>query len=516
MIRRIFVTVRDAQWREVPPSEWTQTVGETPDGLSLRLSARHRSDEVDLAWEGELSVNPGDHEIAFTMRGVALREFAACRVGVAVLHPTEEWRGGTIETTGGAGNDSFAVGDQVMPQAIVAGLPSGITRPFSTLRFRSPTGDLTTFRFDGALFEIEDQRNWAESSLKSYCPPLGEGFPRTLEKGQTLEQTVVCELPANPARPTSTPAPADLGRVPRVGFIQAADVAPLDLDAAHLQVAVPIGEVERALAEAPRGRLDVLLVVDDADPPESALDLLRADDRVSRVLVSGAGAGPLAPAATVDRIAAHLAPTPVLSALDGYVADVNRGEPTRVGGGGVALALAPTVHCGDPLTVVENIPALGDVVRHARSLLSTGEITVSPLTLSLGFEPEPEAYDVALPWAVASLSRLAEARVQAVTFGRDIADLATGTQAAAWASTLDLLARAAGSPCQAVPGLPWSSIAWHDDDGDGQALVANLTGDDLDLGVPVRVLWPPGPHSDTSIPPFGLGHLPRPLRGTDV
>src|SRR5687768_17418962 len=56
VIRRIFVTVRDANWSEIPPSSWT--VDETEEGL--RVTARHTSDDVDLSWSGRLALAAGD------------------------------------------------------------------------------------------------------------------------------------------------------------------------------------------------------------------------------------------------------------------------------------------------------------------------------------------------------------------------------------------------------------------------------------------------------------------------
>ena len=46
ILRRIFVTVRDRHWKEIPPSYWES---ELDDGRrSATLTARHSSDSVDF------------------------------------------------------------------------------------------------------------------------------------------------------------------------------------------------------------------------------------------------------------------------------------------------------------------------------------------------------------------------------------------------------------------------------------------------------------------------------------
>src|SRR5262249_7334532 len=63
VLRRIFVTVRDKNWREIAPVEWDCAVD--GDGRGLRISARHRNDLVDFEWQGTLECSPDMRSIHF-------------------------------------------------------------------------------------------------------------------------------------------------------------------------------------------------------------------------------------------------------------------------------------------------------------------------------------------------------------------------------------------------------------------------------------------------------------------
>src|SRR5436189_43618 len=49
-------------------------------------------------------------------------------------------------------------------------------------------------RFDGEVFETEDQRNWTDASFKTYGTPLAQPFPVWIERGTQIEQSVSVKL----------------------------------------------------------------------------------------------------------------------------------------------------------------------------------------------------------------------------------------------------------------------------------------------------------------------------------
>ena len=49
-------------------------------------------------------------------------------------------------------------------------------------------------RFEGDVFEMEDQRNWTDASYKTYCTPLDISYPVEVEKGTKISQKVAIRL----------------------------------------------------------------------------------------------------------------------------------------------------------------------------------------------------------------------------------------------------------------------------------------------------------------------------------
>src|SRR6185369_14473708 len=77
ILRRIFVTVRDRQWREVSPTRFEHAIDEACG--SVTFNARHVSPEVDFEWRGVLKVGEGARQLSFAFEGKALRDMEVCR-----------------------------------------------------------------------------------------------------------------------------------------------------------------------------------------------------------------------------------------------------------------------------------------------------------------------------------------------------------------------------------------------------------------------------------------------------
>ena len=217
VVRRIFITVRDTSWREVPPTAWSSEVDEGEGSWRLRLAASYANarGETQFAWRGLFTVDRDRAAASFQVVGTAIQPMHVNRVGLVVLHPTTVV-GGRISTGGRGRRASFVPTERLMPQHVVDGLPTGITDPFDRLIVQLQDRTVTDFRFEGSLFEIEDQRNFGDDSFKSYCPPLASGFPHAIAAGTRLAQSVSIEAAGATATAPSTPARTTRGRLPRL------------------------------------------------------------------------------------------------------------------------------------------------------------------------------------------------------------------------------------------------------------------------------------------------------------
>jgi hypothetical protein len=211
-LRRIFVTVRDSQWAEIPPVQYESSIDESTGTALLR--ARHISARVAFEWEGTLSVSRDSRELRFAMKGKALREMDLCRLGLVILHPVETMVGSQIVTTNADAEQSLTVSDQIAPQPVVNGIPMAMTEPFSQLHIQRADFGALTLSFQGDFFELEDQRNWGDASFKTYCTPLRLGYPRRIEAGSVIEQTVEVRYEPATTRSNTARAKQQLGILP--------------------------------------------------------------------------------------------------------------------------------------------------------------------------------------------------------------------------------------------------------------------------------------------------------------
>jgi D-apionolactonase len=182
IVRRVFVTVRDREWREISPTYWNCTVNEPLQ--TTVVEARHVSELVDFTWAGTLEVSTDSRSVRFAFEGEVQRTMEMCRLGLIVLHAVETMVGARITALGPQGRETLVVAPTIAPQPMVEGMPAAMLQPFSSLTIERVDIGSIELHFSGDLFEIEDQRNWGDASFKTYCTPL-KGFPREIPKGLT-------------------------------------------------------------------------------------------------------------------------------------------------------------------------------------------------------------------------------------------------------------------------------------------------------------------------------------------
>jgi hypothetical protein len=188
VLRRIFVTVRDKNWQEVPPTQWESEIDEAQ--RTATLTARHISDSVAFEWKGVLRISDDLRSLRFQITGQVLRDMEVCRLGLVVLHPVESMVGSQLAAIGPQTDQRLAVSGILAPQPIANAVPQAMTEPFAKLLVERADFGRLELQFEGDLFELEDQRNWGDASFKTYCTPLRLGFPRALKAGTSIVHSV--------------------------------------------------------------------------------------------------------------------------------------------------------------------------------------------------------------------------------------------------------------------------------------------------------------------------------------
>jgi D-apionolactonase len=462
ILRGIYAAVRDANWDTVPPRVSALRLEQSEDTFLLTFDVECRQGEIDFFWRGAVA---GDAQgtVSFRMDGTARSTFRRNRVGFCVLHPILECAGQpcTVEKADGA------VEHGRFPEYISPHQPFLDIRAIS---HEAAPGLLAEVRFEGDVFQMEDQRNWTDASFKTYCTPLSRPFPVEVPEGTQITQAVTLTLRGPvPAGFTGEHAGSPeilldytdtVHPLPRIGLQMAAPGRFLSreertrlraLSLSHLRVDLRLSEAgwrERLVqatlqAEALGVALEAALFLTDA--AECELQALIRELTPVRATVlhwlifhmaekcAGSGWVRLAREALLQ----YDPGTRIGAGTNAYFAEFNRWPPASGPGGPdfVCYSINSQVHAFDNRTLVETLEAQSATVVCARELAGGLPVAVTPVTLKPRFNPnatgpEPETAAGDLPsqvdprqmslfgagWTLGSLQSLCRVAPQSLTF----------------------------------------------------------------------------------------------------
>jgi D-apionolactonase len=423
LVERVHVAVRDRDWGTIPPVVTPPTFQVRGGVTEVTFEAEHREGAIDLRWHGAITATP-DGTLTCVMDGEARRDFDYCRIGFCVLYPALTAAGRPYRAETVAGSVLGRLPEPIAPQAIVDGVEIPLVPAFRRLELGCLDATVVA-ELEGDLFELEDQRNWTDSSFKAYCTPISLGYPHRARQGQRFRQVVrITVVPARPLRPSvrrpvrpELRVSAEDGRPgPRLGVGSAPgpdrDLSPREarrlrsIGVDHLRVDVhlsdpgwPVG-LRRCLrdADAIGAGLEVALFVRD-DTADRLPALVQALDgrRPARVLVfHEPTAGIMAtPAGWVPRVRAMfgdlVADVPIATGTDGDFAELNRDRPDLSDADAVCYSMNPQVHLSDDRSLMQTLPAQAATVATARAFAPGLDVVVSPVTLRQRFNPVASA-----------------------------------------------------------------------------------------------------------------------------
>jgi hypothetical protein len=466
VVRRIYAAVRDRNWNTIPGLAGDVTVDDRDDEFEVRFSVSHRSRVVDVTWEGAITGH-ADGRIVYEFDGAVGRDLLYNRIGICVLHPYPEvagrrWRARTLD-----GDREGELPSLIAPQPFENGVYVPLVPAFDRLSIELPLGGRAELDFEGDLWEAEDQRNWTDASLKSYCTPLARGFPHAMKRGGRVVQRVACRVEGAPAacrRPADPDAVTiELGerlehRLPPIGLGHARDAGELTeretlmlraLGPAHLRIdaslAAPDWEarLDRALRARERLEVDAELAIALTAEHGALLERLAqliADVPLARVLAFQSGAlsaqpDETTPAALVELVRAGLEAEVVGGGSYMNFCELNRTRPLARALDAIGYGVTSQIHAIDDLSLMETPPAHGDTVVSARAFAEGRPVVVGPITLRPRFnsvatadEPDPDpaqlpasadprqASLIGAAWTLASAKHLAEGGAAALTY----------------------------------------------------------------------------------------------------
>jgi hypothetical protein len=136
--------------------------------------------------------------------------FRTNRSGITVLHPILGVAGMpvTVHKASG-GSEAARFPREIMPSQPVFDI-AGLDHVVDGVR--------VAIAFEGETFEMEDQRNWADASYKTYCRPLSRPMPYEIVAAQPIHHRVRMMVSGGPApiEPVAIPVPSVARPFPEV------------------------------------------------------------------------------------------------------------------------------------------------------------------------------------------------------------------------------------------------------------------------------------------------------------
>lgn len=472
-LRGISFLVRDGDWGTLPAVLRNVRIETAADSFKISYSAHCGPKGAGIAYQAAINGEAGG-SLVFKAEAQAEADFVANRIGFVVLHPLEGVVGRpmTVEHTDGTSERI------VIPAAIAADQPLFDVRALS----HQPTPAVTVaVRMTGDAYEMEDQRNWTDASLKTYIRPLSKPRPFVVQMGERLIQDVALSISGAVSAPsvhrTKTTASivtgAARGLMPPIGLAvdsrdlpQSAQLFGVldDFRPSFLNIrADPRDEglpatlafarrassagpteiqieaiVDGAAPEASLGRL--IVAVRDAGLPDGAILVCPVRDlktRPSNTLPKGEKT-------LADIIAAARARFPgwrIGGGMPTFFTEFNRNPPPPTVDF-VAHGTAANIHAADDASIIETLETLPHVMRSVRRLAPGKPYRLGPSSIGMrdnpyGATPAANPDGVRIPmarrdprhaalfgaaWTLAYAAKAIDEGVEALTLGHIAGD----------------------------------------------------------------------------------------------
>ena len=447
IVRSLYAVVRDQKWNTIAWRVLNLQSDVRADSFDLTFEVECQEREVNYFWRGTVR-GESSGRITFTFEGEARSEFQRNRIGLCVLHPVTECAGKavTLEHHDGSSEQTS------WPKNIAPWQPHKDVRAL-TQEFAA--GVRAEIRFEGEVFETEDQRNYGDTSFKTYSTPQDLPKPVAVKPGDRVRHVVTITL-LNPENKKVLPVNQGRGAQlslnttpvlarPALGVRMAKHGQPLSatevtrlraLRLSHLRGDVTFTQDWRAelrAASEQAAQLEVPLQCAlhlGAEPAAELAELLRELDavrpKVSLWIIYQNGQSMVPPEVVTlarKQLASYDAQILVAAGATPFFTEFNRQRPPVDSTALPCYPNTPQVHLRDARTMIENAADITETIESAKAI-TPQQVVISPITLRAWHKVPAGADDISsgqLPgdvdarqmslfgavWTVAHLSRLA-------------------------------------------------------------------------------------------------------------
>ena len=442
VVRAIYGAVRNHQWKTVTLGLRNMQIETREKSFHLSFEADCREGDLDFSWRGEI-IGDESGRITFTFDGEARTEFPKNRIGLCVLHPIDECAGIEFQFESQDGQRSTAH----FPQSIHP------FQPFTNIRsitHQVLSGVQSEVRFEGDVFEMEDQRNYSDMSFKIYSTSVKIPFPTQMPRGATVQQkvTITPHTSGRTILPIVQGHQAQLSITTTPGFLKPAlglgvslhtpPLTPLEIERlralqlAHLRIDIRLSQpdwklhLERGLTIISQVGTKLHLGLFFTQNYEHELITLKPELARLRppvalwlLLHTQARVTPQALTESFHALLTDLAlPTSVATGTHGNYVDLTQNPPTTPNNTHPCFHLNPQIHAFDTTTMIENAATPAHMIQSAAAFSSQPAV-LSPITLKPFSNAHPSPTEqppadldprqptlFAAAWTVASLAQL--------------------------------------------------------------------------------------------------------------
>jgi len=425
LIRMIYGAVRDDNWGTLPYSIEDEKLVIENESFSIQFTAVYGREKPVYKALFTIEGRAGS-SISFSMKGTALAAFQKNRIGICVHHPIQSCAGQAVMVIHPDGTRY----QEVFPEKVSPQQPLLMIQ-----EMQWTTSDHTTVQlfFDGDIFEMEDQRNWSDSSYKTYSTPQHIPFPVGVLPGDTMLQelrliafnNVDSPIQAKNYQEEKIPFPA-------IGYCKTAGHPPVTMAEAALLQKIPFNhyrillemdlenwahQLNAAFAEALllHTRLELVIVFPEVFNSVSPVLLSMLQEKQGLlhsilVLQKNKAVSPHALQAQVyPLLKAMLPAVPVGYGTAYHFVDINRQRPGTDFFDFTSYSIHPRVHMTDNRSVWENLDNQPDMVATAGLFSSGKPVFVSPVTLGVPGNGEKQSTAMVACWTLMSIQQLAMA-----------------------------------------------------------------------------------------------------------
>ena len=430
LVRRVYFGVRDDEWDTIYPVFSDVMIQKGPKAFHTSFKATCKKGAVHYIWEGSIAAE-ADGTIRFTTTGEPVASFKSNRVGLCLLLPARTLAGQPFKLTKPDGSSEAGQFTRFID-------PDLVGEQFQAIRYQPPGGPNVECAMHGAIFDMEDQRLYLDTTYKAYAP-LPHKYPDA-NAGERFEQTFTLRLIDRPASPNAVDAQAPVeinvggpikdARLPELGLTlndpelteqERADLSALELS--HLRVAVDLAatddeqRLQEALRVVPSLTKGLVLSVQNLTDANA--------DRLSSILRHVA-------ASAIERLRleicdgdAALLPA-IRQATTALALDVQIGGPgsihvsghpdreawAKAGAEFLCWAGSPAIHQEDDETLMENTRGIAEQLAHTRQFVQDTPLGMGPFSLDGAWarpRPNPRYTGLfAATWVASAIKHLAE------------------------------------------------------------------------------------------------------------